>query len=235
VVAIRGWGGIKLGKGLLEHRMVRCTRARCPAVNYPTRGSRAVVSEKPYTGWKFAHWSGACKGKRPRCVVHVAREHPTASGERHLHVSATFTPVAAGITRGHPIPFGTTGIVRRNWRMQVNSVTPSVPLSPAPPSEAEYFDANVTVTYAGSGTATPEQDLTWRLSAENHTTYTIGSNPCPYPGPQPTLPLYNLVYSGQSVSGYVCWQIAASDVGGLELYFGSGDLDYPGTTWFALR
>ena len=42
-------------------------------------------------------------------------------------------------------------------------------------------------------------------------------------------------YSGQSTSGYICWTIASNDGAGLELYFGSGTLDYPGTTWFALH
>jgi hypothetical protein len=233
-VAIRGWGGVKLGKGVLEHQTVRCHEAKCPAVNYLTRGSRGRVTAQPHPGWRFAHWRGICKGTRPGCAIDIAHVRPNVYGLRQMHVSATFVPVALGLTRGHPIPLGTTADVGGRWQVRVNSVTPNVPLSP-PPVGAEYFDVNATITYGGGGTATPEQDLTWRLGSSHHTTYNLGSNPCPYPGPQPPLPMYNPVYSGQSVSGYVCWQIASSDADSLELYFGSGSLDFPGTTWFALQ
>jgi hypothetical protein len=65
-VGLKGWGSGKLGRGAPEHRTVRCARQSCPAVNYLTRGSRVVISERPSEGWKFTHWHGACKGKRPR-------------------------------------------------------------------------------------------------------------------------------------------------------------------------
>ena len=214
---------------------VRCTNAKCPAVNYLTRGSRVVLIEKPYKGWKFTHWRGACKSKKPRCDIAVARVHPNSYGLRQIHVSATFIPVAPGLTRAHPIPLGTAADVGGGWRVRVNSVTPNVQLSPAPPSGAQYFGANVTIGYFGGGSATPEQDLGWQVIGSHHTTYNPGLAPCPYPGPQPALPMYDPVYSGQSVTGYVCWQIAANDANSLELYFGSGNLDYPGTTWFALH
>jgi hypothetical protein len=235
-VAVRGWGSVKLGRGVLGHRTVRCTNARCPAVSYLTRGPRAVIVEKPYQGWKFVGWRGACEHKRPRCVAHVARGRPNAFGVRQVHVGATFVPVAPGLTRGHPIPLGTTADVTTNgWRVRVNSATANVQLSPDAPSGAEYFDANVTIGYFGGGSATPEQDLAWKVTGSHETVYNIGSDPCPYPGPQPALGMYDPVYSGQSVTGYVCWQIATNDAGSLELYFGSGSFDYPGTTWFALH
>jgi hypothetical protein len=234
-VGINGWGSVQLEKGLLQHRTVRCTRARCPAVNYLTRGPRAVIAEQPHTGWRFSHWRGACKSMRPKCSIDMRKVRPNAYGERNVHVSATFVPVAAGLTRGHPIPLGTTADVGRGWHVQVNSVTPNVQLSPPPASGAQYFAANVTITYLGGGSATPEDALTWQTIGSHNATYNPGSDPCPYPGPEPPLPTYAPVLSGQSVTGYVCWQIAANDATSLELYFGSGSLDYPGTTWFALH
>jgi hypothetical protein len=106
---------------------------------------------------------------------------------------------------------------------------------PAPPAGGDYFAANVTIGYFGGASSTPENSLTWQAIGSHRTTYNPGSNPCPYPGPQPPLDMYDPVASGQSVTGYVCWQIAANDAGSLELYFGSGSLNYPGTTWFALH
>lgn len=234
-VGLKGWGNVKLGRGALEHRTVRCTRQSCPAVNYLTRGSRVVVNEKPSEGWKFTHWHGACKGKRPRCTIDVAKVRPSASGERHVHISATFIPVARGITRDHPIPLRADAKVGDGWRVRVNSVTPSAPLSPAPPTGEDYFAANVTIGYFGGGSSTPENFLTWQAIGSHHTPYNPGANPCPNLGPEPLLDTYHPVPSGQSVSGYVCWQIAANDASGLELFFGSGSLNYPGTTWFALH
>jgi hypothetical protein len=62
----------------------------------------------------------------------------------------------------------------------------------------------------------------------------VDGNACSYPGPQPELHT-SALFSGQSTTGYICWTIAANDASSLELYFGSGTLDYPGTTWFALH
>jgi Divergent InlB B-repeat domain len=234
-VAFKGWGTVKLGQGLLEHRTVRCERQSCPAVNYLSRGSRAVLTAKPYAGWKFTHWHGACSGRRSRCSIDLSKVRPTAYGERHARVTATFIPVAQGITRTRPIPLRTTTSVGGGWRVRVNSVLPDVQLSQPPPTGAEDFAANVTIGYFGGAASTPANYLTWQAVGSHDTAYNPGSSPCPDSGPQPHLDTYDPVPSGQSVSGYVCWQIAANDAGSLELYFGSGSLNYPGTTWFALH
>jgi hypothetical protein len=168
-------------------------------------------------------------------VVNVAHVRADTNGLRHTHVWATFAPVALGLTHDHPIPLGTEAHVAGSWHVQVNSISSNAQLSPEPPAGSAYFDANVTIGYFGGGSSTPEQDLTWQVVGSHHTTYTPGSDPCPYPGPQPALPTYDPLLSGQSVTGYVCWQIAENDASSLELYFGSGTLNYPATTWFALH
>jgi hypothetical protein len=234
-VGVKGWGSVKLGKGMLEHRTVGCTRQSCPGVNYLSRGSRAILTEKPYAGWKFTRWRGACSGTRERCAINLAKVRPNAYGERHVHVNANFVPVARGITRDRPIPLGVDASVRQGWRVRVNSVVPNAQLVPVASAGAEYFAANVTIGYFGGGSSTPEDSLTWQATGSHHTTYNPGSNPCPNLGPEPPLPTYQPVLSGQSVNGYVCWQIAANDASSLELYFGSGSVNYPGTTWFALH
>jgi hypothetical protein len=234
-IGFKGWGSVKLGKGMLAHRTIRCTRQSCPAANYLSRGARVTLTEKAYPGWKFSRWHGACKRKRPTCTVKVAKVRPNVYGERDVHVSATFIPVARGLTRDHPIPLGTTAKVGKGWRVRVNSVQPSAQLLPAAPAGAAYFAANVTIGYFGGASSTPENYLTWQAIGSHHTPYNPGSSPCPNRGPEPALDTYDPVLSGQSRSGYVCWQITANDVGSLELYIGSGSLNYPGTTWFALH
>jgi hypothetical protein len=234
-VGIAGWGGIKLGKGVVEHLTVHCTRANCPALTYLTRGPRARLVEKPYPGWRFIQWRGACKSRRPVCVVNVARVHADTNGFRHIRVYATFAPAAPGLTRDHPIPLGTDTDVGGGWHVRINSATPNVQLSTPPPVGAEYFDVNATISYFGPGSSTPAQDLAWQVVGSHRAMYSPGSNPCPNPGPQPPLPTYDPIYSGQSATGYVCWQIATNDESSLELYFGSGTLNYPATTWFALH
>lgn len=235
LLGIRGWGYVKLGKGVLTHVTVHCTDAKCPAVTYLTRGPRARLVAQPYDGWKFTGWRGACKRRRPVCVADVARVRPDTNGLRHVRLGATFVPVAVGLTRSHPIPLGTNADVGRGWRVRVNSALPDTQLYPPPPVGAEYLDANVTIGYFGGGSRTPSDYLAWQVVGSHHTMYSPGSNPCPYPGPQPPLPTYNPIYTGQSVTGYVCWQVAANDASSLELYFGSGSLNYPRTTWFALH
>src|SRR5205823_15125226 len=157
------------------------------------------------------------------------------NGFRHTHVWATVVAAALELTHHHPTPLGMEANVGGGWHVRVNSRTPNVQLSPPPPAGAEYFAAYVTIGYFGGGSSTPEQDLTWQLVGSHHTTYTPGSDPCPYPGPQPALPTYDPLLSGQSATGYVCWQIATNDESSLELYFGSGTLNYPATTWFVLH
>jgi hypothetical protein len=234
-VGLKGWGGVKLGKGVLQHRTVSCTRESCPAVNYLTRGARVVLSEKPYTGWKFVRWHGACKGTKTTCTIHISKARPNAFGERQVRVSATFVPFAPGLTRNKPIPPGTDAAVGNGWHVRINSVLPNAQLFPPPPAGADYFAANVTIGYSGQGSSTPENYLTWQATGTHHITYDPGSDPCPNQGPQPPLDTYDPVLSGQSVSGYVCWEIQTSDASSLELFFGSGGLNYPGTTWFALH
>jgi hypothetical protein len=44
---------------------------RNPAKSSYTRGAHVVLTAKPAKGWRFAHWSGACRGSRPACHITV--------------------------------------------------------------------------------------------------------------------------------------------------------------------
>jgi hypothetical protein len=233
-VGIKGWGSVKATKGLYSRPTFRCTNASCPAADGLLHARHVVLIVSASPGWKFAGWHGACRRKKPKCGIDAARAHKNASGARNIRVSATFVPVAPGLTRARPIPIGTTKSLGNGFAVRVNSATPNVQLSPPPPAGAEYFAANLTVSYTGGGSATARGAGTYSAIGSHTTSYDPFGNACPEI-PQPQLDYSLPFYSGQSTSGYTCWMIAANDGAGLELYFGSGTLDYPGTTWFALH
>jgi len=237
---IKGWGRVDLKSGLVVHEPLTCSSAFCTAQGLPLHRARVVLVEKPYPyykGWRFAGWSGACRGKQSKCVIKVAHIRPNSHGERNVQVGATFIPVALGLTRGHPIPLGTAARIRdaRFFQLRVNSVLQDLQLSPSPPAGDEYFAANVTLTNMAGG-ARHTGGLGWQTTGSQQATYIPGFDGCPGLGPQPQLQLtYDTVLQpGQSTSGYVCWKIARNDARTLELFFGSGHRS-DGTTWFALH
>jgi hypothetical protein len=234
---IKGWGRVKLSQGLVQHGPFKCRGVFCTTHDsLQLHRSPVVLGETPYKGWKFTGWWGPCKSTEPKCVINLAHIHPNASGQRNIHVGARYIPVAAGFTRGHPIPLGTAASIGDSLRVRVNSVVQNVQLSPAPPAGAEYFAANVTLTY-GEGVspyATGGSLGGWPVIGSHNRTCTIGPGECPSV-PQPQLDLNNPIYEGQSATGYVCWTIATNDASTLELYYGSGGPSAGGTIWFALH
>lgn len=224
------------GTGFDLHRSVACTNASCSGEALFARASHVVLTAKPYQGWKFQRWRGPCQGTKtlPTCTVNLRRVHADRFGQRVAPVQAIFIPVAPGLRRTHPIPIGTAASIGRFITVRVNSASPNVQLSPAALPGFEYFDANVTVTYTGPGSATAGA-LTYHVKGSHKASYAPFVNACPDPGPQPPLDYQTPIPSGQSTTGYVCWTIATNDESSLELYLGSGTLNYPGTTWFALH
>lgn len=232
-IGLKGWGSVKGKKGLYGRPTFDCTNASCPAADGLLHARRVVLIATAYQGWKFTGWHGACKRKKPKCVIDAARAHKNASGARNIRVSAEFVPVAPGLTRTRPIPIGTAKDVGNGFTVRVNSVTPNALLSPPAPAGAEYFAANLTVRYTGGGQATARDVGTYDAQGSHATSYNPFGNACP--GVPEPLDYSHPIYSGQSTSGNICWTTATNDAAGLELYFGSGTLDYPGTTWFALH
>jgi hypothetical protein len=234
-LGIKGWGTVTPGRGFPVHRSVPCTNASCGGEALFARARSVVLTAKPYQGWRFARWHGPCKPTtKPKCTVNLRRVHANTYGERVANVQAIFSPVAPGLTRANPIPLGTAKSIGPWMTVRVDSATPNVQLSPPALAGDEYFDANLTLTFSGQGSTTAGA-LDYNVVASDKTSYNPSGNACPEPGPQPPLDLSAPINSGQSTSGYVCWTIVANDEGSLELYFGSGTLDYPGTTWFALH
>lgn len=223
-VAIDGWGSVRLSKGIVEQHIVRCTAESCAAYKDPVLSSSVVLTERPYKGWKFTGWEGACTNRKPKCVVKVGRR-------RDVQVGAGFIPVAPGLTRANPVPVGATAKVGSRFEVRVNSVEPSAEGFGTPPAGEQYFAANVTVTYTGWGFSSAGLIPGGWDAIANDNKQPDG---CPYPGgPQPPLDLLAPIYSKQSETGWACWLIASSEAASLELYF--GDLTpYNGTMWFAL-
>jgi hypothetical protein len=229
---VKGWGTVDLKAGLVEHGPFKCQGVFCTAHDgLRVHSSPVVLVETPYKGWKFAGWWGACRSKKPRCVINP---HESADGSPIIHVGARYTPVGPGFTRGHPIPLGTTASIGRSLRLRVNSVLQNP--GPFPTPGPEYFAANVTLSY-GDGSApyaTGDSAMgDWPVIG-SHNRYTLGPDTCPSV-PQPQLALERPIHRGQSETGYVCWAIAPTDAATLELYYGTGG-PHPGRTiWFALH
>lgn len=236
-VGIKGWGSVKATEGAIGHPTARCTDASCRAANFLLKRPRVVLTAKPYKGWKFTGWRRACKTtKKPVCVLDASHGRKDIFGGHTVRAAATFIPVAIGLTRAHPIPLGTAATIIDGFVVRVNSASANVQLGTPSPAGTEYFDANLTATNTGGRLS--NLSLVWGGPhvAGSHARYnTQDGHGCSDPGPQPPLDTFDPFTPGESRTGYLCWTIAANDASILELFFGSGTLDSPRTTWFALH
>jgi hypothetical protein len=160
------------------------------------------------------------------------------SHTNHVYVTAKFIPTAPGLTRGNPIPLGTTASVDNGeFTVRVNSVLFYVQLSPPPtcPAGCEYFAVNATLTNTSSVGEDPGS-IGWGLTPNPpDRAYTQQQDHCPYPGKQPALDLTNKFSPGESATGYVCWTVAVTDADNVVLSFLSGMPNWTGSIWFALH
>ncbi len=137
-------------QGAIGHPTTRCTNASCRPVNDLLKKPRVVLTAKPYKGWKFTGWRRACKTtKKPVCVLDASHGRKDIFGGHSVWATATFVPVAIGLTRAHPIPLGTAASIIEGFVVRVNSANENVQLGTPPPAGAEYFDANLTATNTG--------------------------------------------------------------------------------------
>jgi hypothetical protein len=229
-VGITGWGNVTLGKGFVQHRTVRCTASSCPSERYPINARRIVMIARPYKGWKFTGWHGACKGTSPKCVLDVRK--------RNARVGATFVAVGPGWTYQHPIRLGTTAGIGGGYQVRVNSILPNPQLSPAAPPGEAYFAANVTLTYTGPGEG-DVGSIIWLTVAHQGDGFsshsiTAAGDP-PYAAQQPTLDYHHPLSPGHSTPGYICWRVGANEATGIdEIAVTRSTLPYR-DTFFTLR
>jgi hypothetical protein len=217
-VSITGRGTIRLSDG----RRLACS-SRCRKAFSVRAGAKLSLTARPGSGWAFVAWGGACRSGRATCTLRPRR----ANG-----VAATFAP--PGSTRANPIPLGQDAPIADGFRLKVVSVTPDAQLGVPPAPGGQNFVVLLTVTYVGGGKGDLLPLINNLDAAGTHGgTYTTYENGCHAPLPPPALGESGFdIFSGQSVTGNICWQIVGSDAGGLVLFIGSG---FTHTTWFALR
>jgi len=133
--------------------------------------------------------------------------------------------VPVGSTRANPVPFGNVFPLGNGWTLKVESITPDAwgaiqarnQFNDPPASGGQFFIATVTVTNVNSSTTRfPDSDLR-SVGSTNvpHTTYT---NSC---GVIPNSFLFEggEAFPGGSLTRNVCWQVAATEVGTLQMFY----------------
>ena len=229
-VSVIGSGTVKV----TNEAPIRCT-GTCHATFRVKAGSKVVVVPTASALWKPAPWSGACKGAPARCTLRMTKAQ---------QLSVRF--VAPG-AQPNPIPLGSTWFVTGNWLLRVIGVTPNANgqlidangTTQQPPAGSQFFLLDVAVTYKGSGFggfADFARELTAVGAHGTRYGYLTG-NGC---GPGKTiLPSHDIqpkaqanspVESNQTVSGYICFQVASADASSLLLLAGGGM-----PVWFALH
>jgi hypothetical protein len=247
LLIMHGWGSVTPVQGFESHHSHRCTQLPHCGARFHARQRKVTLVATPYKGWKFAGWGVACRKDRTRsCTLDLSRfpcplfaSYPPGARPCLARpiVGVTFVPAAPGLTRKNPVPVGTAHAVGNGFTLRIDSAQPNFQLSAAPGAGEEYFDARATLTYAGGGSSIPSNHLDLDAQGAGAAVYNDdNAQGCPAPGPQPRLDLGDPIASGQSVTGHVCWTIAASDEASLEMFFGNGTQDhFPGSTWFALH
>jgi len=148
--------------------------------------------------------------------------------------TTTTTPVSTSTigSRNSPIPIGQAYVVpdsdtlSKGWTFQVNSVTPDATaqvlatnqFNSPPASGDQFFMVNFTMTYKGSNSSNVTDIVTslGTVGAAN-TGYTSFGNSC---GVVPNeLDQSQDVFTGGTITGNLCWDIASSDAASLILYF----------------
>jgi hypothetical protein len=239
-LTIRGTGTVILetrrrGCNSLCRFKVRDRRAcssLCHFTVNPGTGTQLRLVAAPAARWRFASWRG-CTLEPQATVCHLRLPHTG-------RVTATF---AAPGSRQNPYPLG-TAVPLYEWRFKVNSAIINANTeveaygnNPPPPAGAQYTLVSVTATYTGGGSGSVgmwlgyEEDIV--LVGASNAEYGIddGFFTC---GPlDPTSS--GEVFSGQSVTGNLCFEIASNDASTLLLNGSLNKYDLYQNIWFALR
>jgi len=223
------------GKGLL--RVGKAMSARCQST-HPCSFTGKVGTSKsvrlramPGKGWKFTGWSG-CKSSTSTCTLRLPHKG---------RVGVTFVPPG---DRLNPYAFGKNGHVGRGWEVKINSTVPNAnsiieavvdqygdPINQPPPAGAQDYMVKVTITYNGGGSSNAFDNVLYELRAQgshkaDYTYNSCGTPPAPNFENAPSGDLY----SGRTLTGNVCFQVAINDVSSLMVHeFGFSDV------WLALH
>jgi len=196
-----------------------------------------VLKESPASGWKLWRWEGACHGTGASCSLRV-------KARRFGFVTASFVPLG---DRLNPYPLGTAATLTGGWQLKVNSalinadaeveavIDPDsgLPANPPPPAGAQYTLVNVSMTYLGGGSSYLDDFLAFGVEAEG-----AGSAGYDVYGCEPPpvdLSSVGEVFSGKTVTGNLCFEIASNDAPSLLLTREGIAGDAELRVWFALR
>jgi hypothetical protein len=217
-VKVTGSGSVRL-KG--RHPFI-CRAASCTHTFYVLRGRRITVKALPLTGWKLTTWAGACEGSATTCSLRL---------KKRRSIAVTFVPPG---DRMNPYPLGTAVTTSDSWVEKVNSATinadaavEAVP-NPPPPAGDQYAVVNVSITYVGSGSPYADdfvccqQQLVGQEAGDAKPRYFPAQCFAPPPDLFQTT---GKVYSGQTVTGNLCYRITSSGANTLLL---SGYVPRPG-------
>jgi len=166
-----------------------------------------------------------------------------------------------GSARSHPVPLHRLAAIGSGWKMRVVKVTPNanrqvaaVPESQisagatgranhGPSAGAQDYMIRVALTYTGGGKDNAGDLVNYGLHAmgAHNAGYNADTDSCGE-WPKPSLQHTGVIYSGRSVRGNICFQIAKNDAATLMLYSANRNIagafvQYKGLkkVWFALR
>lgn len=156
-------------------------------------------------------------------------------------------PPVGAIAR--PVPLGKAAAVGDHWRMRVAGVTPNankivwresidgrrVAARVAPGAQLVMF--HLVATYVGGGSAhVGELVIRVNTIGKHGVSYDVISDDCRASVPGTDLiRVTDRVFSGRTVGGNVCFQVAKNDVSSLRLYVEPSIIGWRRKVWFSLK
>jgi hypothetical protein len=214
---------------------VTCVRF-CRRTLLVKAGSKVAVVPKPDPLWKLAPFGAPCNGTTVKCPL-------TMTGPQQ--VAVTFVPPGG---RTNPIPLDTVWPTPGGWALGVSGAETDVSgrltnpdgTAAAPRPGAEFVMFEISATYQGGGS---QSLLSLQTEGVHNAAYVLGdgdgcgpgSLALPSPDLQPIIEDGRSVYSGQTVTGNVCFEVAADEADSLLFYVeGISATDAEQRVWFSL-
>jgi len=230
-VSVSGSGTLRLtgGPTFTCHESMRQLRP-CTRRFDIRRGSRVVVQALPVRGWKLTRWARACNGSSATCSLRL-------EGRRYLKV--TFVPPGDPLNPyrlGQAVRLNNWRLKVNSATLNADARVEAVidpntgrPANTAPPAGTQYTLVNMTLTYLGRGSSGGplEGYVTSHLQTGGFFPHWTGlrtyyAADCKYTPDQPSASnceappidlgsVSNPIASGQSVTGYACYEIRSRD------------------------
>jgi hypothetical protein len=106
-----------------------------------------------------------------------------------------------------------------------------------PPPGAQDYMVSLSLTYLGGGSSNPGIGMLGLIEAvgSHNAIYDTNTDPCPGSLPEPSFKYWGKdVFSGQTVTGNICYLIASNDANSLRLFVYSGESNRE-KVWFVVR